>query len=154
MKKIFQFLFPVLLCMLTGWFAGLVQQDALREWYPLLAKPALTPPARVFPVVWGILYLMMGISAGMLLSSPEKGSQTLLRLWFIQLIINFCWSVAFFWFRTPAAGMAVIFLLDALVAAFVVGSWPRFRAASLLFWPYLLWILYATYLNVWIVAGN
>lgn len=154
MKKFLQFLFPILLCFLLGWFASLLQEDSIREWYPFLAKPALTPPNIAFPIAWGIIYLCMGVAAGLLLSTPRPGSATLLRLWFIQLIVNFCWSLFFFWFRSPAAGLADILLLDALVIAFVVKAWPCHRAAAILFLPYLIWIAFATYLNVWILVNN
>lgn len=154
MKKILAFAVPVLICFALGFFAGLLQADAILTWYPGLVKPALTPPNAVFPVAWSIIYLCIGISAGLVFNTRGAGRGFLLRLFAVQLLFNFLWSVLFFYFRSPLLGFIDIVALDLLVVAYIVRSWPVSRGASLLFAPYLLWILFATYLNGYILACN
>lgn len=69
MKKIWAYILPTVLCFVLGGLAGWLQHDAINEWYPLLDKPALTPPNAVFPIAWSIIYLCMGISGGLVLTS-------------------------------------------------------------------------------------
>ena len=69
MKKVWDYLWPVLLC--VGVTAGFFQRSAIEEWYPLLHKSAITPPAIVFPIVWSILYVLMGLSLCFLIKRNE-----------------------------------------------------------------------------------
>ncbi|MDE6046496.1 MAG: tryptophan-rich sensory protein [Alistipes sp.] len=144
----------MLLCLALGGLAGWLQRPALAEWYPTLLKPAGTPPNGMFPVAWGIIYILMGISAGRILTASEGPRRRVLILWGIQLGVNFLWSILFFVCRSPLAGMIAIVVLDALVVLYIARSYPVRRTAAYLFLPYLLWLLYATYLNGWILASN
>ena len=156
MKRILFYLVPVLFCFGIGAMAGWLQSEALIEWYPTLVTSPLTPPAVVFPVAWSILYLCMGISLGAVLAREEllQARSALVWLWLAQLAANFLWSVLFFDLRNPTAGLIDIALLDMLVFAYVVVSWRLCRTAAWLFVPYLLWLLFATYLNAYIWAFN
>ena len=117
MKKTPYYLIPVLVCFLLGFIAGRIQSDAIENWYPLLDKPALTPPNIAFPIAWSVIYLCIGISAGLILSGDSPRKKRLIALFCVQLLFNFAWSVAFFYFRSPLAGLVDILILDALVAA-------------------------------------
>lgn len=116
MKKIAYYVVPVLLCLIAGLVAGRLQAESVAVWYPLLAKPALTPPDIAFPIAWGIIYLCMGLSLGRVLRYGDKRYVT---LWFLQLAVNFLWSVFFFYLRSPLAGFVDILLLDALVIVYI-----------------------------------
>lgn len=153
LHRIGVYVLPVLLCLALGGVAGWLQRDALTEWYPTLLKPAGTPPNWLFPAAWGIIYILMGISAGRILTAegPHREAMT---LWGIQLGVNFLWSILFFVVRSPLLGMIDIVILDALVLLCIARSYPVRRDAAWLFVPYLVWILYATYLNGWILAAN
>jgi len=151
MKKIAFYVAPVLLCLIAGFMASELQKESLEVWYPLLAKPALTPPNFVFPIAWGIIYICMGISLGRVLQSGDRRCAT---LWFLQLAVNFLWSVFFFYLRSPLAGLVDIAVLDLLVIAYIVRVRHRTASAAWLFVPYLAWILFATYLNAYIYAAN
>ena len=98
----------------------------------------------------------MGISLGAVLAREEllQARSALVWLWLAQLAANFLWSVLFFDLRNPTAGLIDIALLDMLVFAYVVVSWRLCRPAAWLFVPYLLWLLFATYLNAYIWAFN
>ena len=100
MKKIAYYVVPVLLCLIAGLVAGRLQAESVAVWYPLLVKPALTPPDIAFPIAWGIIYLCMGLSLGRVLRYGDKRYVT---LWFLQLAVNFLWSV--FFFTQPAGGI-------------------------------------------------
>ena len=151
MKKIAYYLVPVVLCLIAGFVAGRLQTESLAEWYPLLNKPALTPSDLVFPIAWGIIYICMGLSLGRVL---QYGGKRCVTLWFLQLAVNFLWSVFFFYLRSPLAGFVDILVLDVLVAVYMLCVRRRTPSAAWLFAPYLLWILFATYLNGYILVEN
>uniref|UniRef100_UPI003AB65A64 TspO/MBR family protein n=1 Tax=Barnesiella intestinihominis TaxID=487174 RepID=UPI003AB65A64 len=83
MKKVWNYLWPVLLCVVVGITAGFFQRSAIEEWYPLLHKPSITPPAIVFPIVWSILYVLMGLSLSFLIK--RKSAKWLIAVWGAQL---------------------------------------------------------------------
>ena len=123
------------------------QTSALREWYPFLMKSPLTPPALAFPIAWSLLYVCIGISGGLMATSAAPVRREALRLWAAQLLLNFAWSLLFFGLRNPLLGLLDIVLLDVLVLLYIVRSLRHERLAGWLFVPYLVWILFATYLN-------
>mgnify|MGYP003070414586 FL=1 len=151
MKKTTQYLWPVALCLIVGYAASLFQRDALIEWYPILFKPQLTPPNAAFPIVWTILYILIGISLGRIWGRGFKASE---REWWVQLALNFCWSIAFFYLREPLWGMGVILVLDVVVLDYILITFKKDKPAALCFVPYLLWLLWATYLNAYIYIFN
>lgn len=152
MKRFAFYLLPILLCFAVGLSASYFQSDSISEWYPLLNKPALTPPNGAFPIAWSIIYICMGLSLGCLI---ERGAnKTLSVLWGIQLVVNFLWSLLFFAFRNPFLGLIDILLLDILVWIYISRAYRKEKAASLLFVPYFLWLLLATYLNGYVYLYN
>lgn len=154
MKKYLSYFLPTLLCFVLGGIAGLLQNSAIQEWYPYLVKPALTPPDAAFPIAWGIIYLCMGISAGIILTSGSQSRHGVMALWFVQLSFNFMWSILFFTCRSPLLGMIDIVALDALVMLYIARSSAIRPSAAWLFVPYMCWVLFATYLNAYILAAN
>lgn len=154
MKKAWAYILPTLLCFAVGGVAAVLQSGSMREWYPFLIKPALTPPDFVFPVAWNIIYLCIGISAGRVLTSVSPDRKAVMGIWYGQLLANFLWSVLFFTLRSPLLGLIDILVLDALVAWYIVRSSRIRKSAAWLFVPYLAWILFATYLNGYILAAN
>ena len=151
MKKILAYFIPILLTFAVGALGYYLQGDALEEWYPHLVKSPLTPPAIVFMVAWSVLYLLIGLSAGTML---VRGDVSVIRLWLLQLLLNFLWSVCFFALRSPFMGLLVILALDVVVFAYIVFAAGRRTAAAWLFVPYLLWLIFATYLNGYIYINN
>lgn len=154
MKKIHCYLLPLLLCFALAALTSVLQTDALRVWYPALAKPALTPPNILFPIVWTLLYACIGVSAGLVLSSCLNTRHSVMLLWYLQLAFNFLWSIFFFTLRSPLLGFIDILALDAAVILYIIFSARVRKAAAWLMVPYLVWILYATYLNGWIWMAN
>lgn len=154
MKKALAFIIPLIICLLVGYFAGFFQSDAIETWYPHLDKPALTPPNWVFPVVWTILYVLMGISIGFIINSGTKRMRFFIILFILQLFFNFTWSITFFYIQNPISGFMNILILDVLVIFYIIESYYVSRPASILFLPYALWILFASYLNGYIMFHN
>ena len=151
MRKFLAYTIPVFLCFAVGALGHYVQASALEEWYPTLVKSSVSPPAIVFPVVWGLLYLLMGLSIGSLIA---RGDMSVVRLWLVQLLVNFLWSACFFGLRSPLMGLVVILLLDVLVFTYIIYAAGRRAVAAWLFVPYMLWLLVATYLNGYIYVNN
>ena len=124
------------------------------ESYRVMNQPPLSPPGWVFPIVWTILYALMGISAARVSLSPDSPTrQRGLNLFIIQLVINFFWSLIFF--NAQAYGFAFLWLilLWFLVLWMIISFRRVDRAAALLQIPYLLWLTFAAYLSygVWLL---
>lgn len=154
MKKLLPYVIAVAICFILGFIASQLQMDSLREWYPYLNKPSLTPPNNIFPIAWGIIYLLSGISAGIIWNSTGIRRKEILTIWGVQQFFNFTWSIMFFTLQNPLLGMINIIILDVLVLYYIIKTWPFNRLASILFWPYLAWICFASYLNAFILLNN
>lgn len=142
----------VLFAVAVGGLSGLVVGDNFVS-YKILELPAGSPPGWVFPVVWSILYILMGISSYLVWRSRNHLKEPALFLYVVQLIVNFLWAPIFFgagWFL-----FALIWLLFLiyLAAAMVYDFYQIRPLAAWLQLPYLLWLLYAAYLNlgVWML---
>lgn len=154
MKKVISILLPILICFMIGLAASEFQQDAIKKWYPLLEKPDLTPPNIVFPIAWSIIYLCIGLSIGIIYLSNSLKKNELIKLFSIQLFFNFIWSILFFYLQNPLLGLIDILILDICVTIYVIKSYPVKKVSSMLCWPYLIWIYFATYLNGYIFFYN
>ncbi len=156
MRKVLNILIPVAICFALGFAGSSFQKEALADWYPTLVKPALIPPNWVFPIAWSILYVCMGVSAGLLLNMKQASIQRrqLLIIFAVQLTFNFLWSICFFYFQSPIAGLIDILLLDAVAVIYTIMAYKVNRPASYLFFPYLAWLGFATYLNLFILINN
>lgn len=116
--------------------------------YSQLVKPPLSPPAWIFPVVWTILYTLMGISAYMIYSSKDVDREKALAVYWIQLFVNFSWSIIFFRFRLLNASAAVIIILLLLIAVMIKMFRDIRSAAGYINIPYFIWVAFAVYLNI------
>lgn len=154
MKKVLNIITPVLICFLVGFTASYFQSDSISTWYPQLNKPFLTPPNIIFPIAWSIIYLLIGISIGLILNSNSKEKKTLTAVFAIQLFFNFTWSILFFYMQNPLLGFINIVVLDILVIYYIAKSKSVNKISAYLFVPYLLWILFATYLNGYVLLYN
>lgn len=131
-----------------GWLAGWLTIGSMST-YSALVQPPLAPPPWVFPVLWTILYLMMGIASVLIwnANAPQDEKKQALTWYVAQLAVNFVWPLLFF--NAGLHGIAFMWLI--LLLALVVETIIRFRAispiAAGLMVPYLLWLLFAAYLN-------
>jgi tryptophan-rich sensory protein len=144
----------VIICFAVGLVASYFQNESLTVWYPMLQRSSITPPNIVFPIVWSILYLLMGISAGLVSATTHESRGFVLSVFVVQLLLNFLWCITFFAMRNPLLGLINILLLDALVIIYIFISFRVNRWDSVLFVPYILWLAIATYLNAYIYIYN
>ena len=154
MRRALPIVFFVLLCLVVGWVSDLTTEAAIATWYRPLIKPSWTPPEIAFPIAWTILYILMGIAAGLVWRCRHRGRLAATGLFLIQLAVNALWSPVFFGLHAPGGGLIVILLLLAAVIATVIAFFPISRAAGWLLVPYLLWVAYATTLNIGILVLN
>lgn len=114
--------------------------------FSTLNKPALSPPGWLFPIVWTILYILMGIASYLVLIS-KKTSTKALTLYSIQLVFNFFWSIIFFNFSLYLFAFVWLILLWILILKTTILFYQIEKAAGYLMIPYLLWVTFAGYLN-------
>ncbi len=144
----------IIICLLVGFLSRLLHTTAMEFWYPFIEKSSLTPPDIVFPIVWGILYLLLGISLGLLLSMKTPKKQALLWLFAIQLLLNVSWNFLFFYLQNPLLGLVNLAVLDLLAIMFCFEAFKVKRSVAYFFLPYSVWLLFATYLNFYIFMCN
>lgn len=133
----------------VGVLSGLLSMGAMEDYAQLITKPPLSPPGWLFPVVWTILYTLMGISAARVWLTKDSAARNKgLNLYVAQLIVNFFWSLIFF--NTQAFGFAVIWLLLLWVLVFlmILEFYKVDKLAALFQIPYLIWLTFAAYLNI------
>lgn len=136
----------------VGALSGLLTRDAAEIYTKVIEQPPLAPPAIVFPIVWGILYALMGIGAARIYEAPPSPERTRsLRLFLIQLALNFFWSIIFFNFQAFGLALIWLLLLWVLILLMIASFSEVDKPAAWLQLPYLLWVTFAAYLNfaVW-----
>ncbi len=119
-----------------------------RDFYSEVARPPFSPPAIVFPVVWAILYALMGISAYMIFLNRNPLRRNALKIYAVQLAVNFSWSIIFFRFRLLDIAAVVAVVLAVLVGIMVYIFAKIKKVAGLLNIPYLMWSIFASYLAI------
>ena len=138
----------IALPLLVGIVSGLLTRNAMTQ-FELLNQPPLAPPAWLFPVVWTILYTLMGVSAYLIQTSDavENEKSDALTIYYYQLIVNFLWPVFFFNFGWYLFSFFWLLLLWALVIWMIWRFNKINKWAAYLNIPYLLWLTFAAYLN-------
>ncbi len=155
MKKYLPILWGVIICLAVGAVSRMTHATAMNVWYPFLDKSPLNPPDIVFPIVWGILYVLMGVSAGLLYNTGESdGRSRMLLVFGLQLVLNYVWNLFFFYMQSPTWGLVVLPVLVGLAIWYVWDVWRIRRIAAWFFIPYTIWMCFATYLNLYIVLNN
>ena len=148
-QKTFHILIPITVCLLVGFLSAIATQSSVLTWYPQLAKPVFTPPNWLFAPVWTVLYILMGIAAGLVLNKGyyHKWVKTALYHFGFQLILNAAWSIVFFGMHLVLPALLIIIsLLILLLFTFKWFKVVKPEAAYLLF-PYIIWVAYASALN-------
>lgn len=146
-KKYLPYVISILLVFLVGGISGLVTATGMQA-YELLVKPPLTPPSFVFPIVWTILYLLMGIGAAIVWKSDSPVRGTALTVYAIQLFFNCLWGVLFFGLHARLVAFIWLVALWLLIIVMIVLFYKAKPIAGYLQLPYLLWVTFAGYLNL------
>lgn len=124
------------------------------SFYAGLDLPPLSPPGWLFPVVWTVLYALMGISAYIICQSDDRRMSSALVTYAAQLAVNFSWSIIFFRFKALSAAAVTAIILAVLVAVMIYMFGRIKKLAAMLNIPYLLWAVFAAYLAVGIALLN
>lgn len=145
MSKFKIYLKSLLIPLILGGLVGIFISDSID--YDTLIKPPLAPPAFIFPIVWTIIYSLMGVSYGILKSNNLLDGNSKF-LYYLQLIVNLLWPIFFFVFKWRFFSFVWIIILVLLVIAMIAEFYSKNKVAGLLQIPYLLWLLFATYLTL------
>ena len=148
------YVFWILLAEAVGELAGWISRNAVQLYGEAIQKPPIAPPAVVFPIVWSILYALMGIGAARVSLAPPSRAQTQsLRIFLLQLAVNFFWSILFFNLQAFGFAFFWLVLLWVLILLMILFFRRVDPVAALLQVPYLLWVTFAGYLNfaVWML---
>ena len=135
----------VLITLVVGSLAS--SSTGTDPWYQSLTKSELNPPGYVFGIVWPILYLLMGITAW-------RTFYTIKNLFYIQLFFNAIWSWLFFSFHLPVISLVDIWILIFINIKILFMVLNQDKLAAFLYTPYIVWLLFASYLNLFIVLNN
>ena len=154
-KQAFYIGIAVGVCLLIGFLSGFATQSSVNDWYAALNKPSFNPPNWIFGPVWTVLYIMMGIAAGIVWSKGfyHKWVKTALYHFGFQLLFNALWSVVFFGFQSPFWALLVILVLMMLILGTIRWFNVVSRLAAYLMIPYFLWVCFASLLNyrIWML---
>jgi len=150
MKRAIGLAVSVVICELAGIIGSLFTAPSIPGWYAGLAKPSFNPPNWIFGPVWTALYAMMGVAVYLVYEKGPKNRvvKRALAVFAAQLLLNALWSIVFFGAHMILAAAVVIVLLWAGILASIVLFRPISKAAAWLLVPYILWVSFATALNV------
>jgi tryptophan-rich sensory protein len=156
MKINFKTLFICLLLpFLTGYLGSIVTYPSIPTWYQTLTKPSFSPANWVFGFVWSILYFLMGISLYMVVKNGiNTKNKKAVCIFAFQLVLNTLWSVVFFGLHLSLWALLVIGSLWILILANIIAFYRLNKKAAYLLVPYLLWVSFASLLNLFIYLLN
>lgn len=154
-KKIPLLLLSVGLCLGAGFIGTIFTTTSIPTWYVILNKPFFSPPNWLFGPVWTLLYIMMGVALYLVISDKKKAvKEKAIQIFVIQLILNVAWSIIFFGLKNPAVALVDIVALWIGIYFTIKSFYKINRLAGNLLVPYLLWVSFATILNLSIVILN
>lgn len=151
MLKLKEYAKSILTPVIIGGIVGIIISGNID--YNSLNKPVLSPPSILFPIIWTIIYILMGISYGILKDKKIIDSKTKI-IYYSQLIVNALWSIIFFVFKWRLFSFIWIIVLDILIIIMIYEFYKKSKTAGLLQILYIVWSLFATYLNLFIYLLN
>lgn len=151
-QSIRTFIIFILIPLTVGVLSSIVSGGT--KLYSAISQPALSPPGYIFPIVWTILYILMGISSYIIYTSGSPSTTDALSVYTLQLFFNFFWSILFFKFSQFFPSFVWLLLLIFLIIIMILKFYSINPIAAYLQIPYLLWCLFAAYLNLMIYILN
>ena len=151
MNKIKIYIKSILIPVVIGGIVGFIISDSMD--YDNLQKAVLSPPSIVFPIVWTILYILMGVSYG-ILESNNLNDRKINQIYYIQLFVNSLWSIFFFLLKWRLFAFIWIILLAILVIIMIKEFYKKNKISGIIQIPYILWVVFASYLNISIYLLN
>ncbi len=155
MRKFKVYSVSILISLAVGILSALATMGNM-DIYATINTPPLAPPAILFPIVWTVLYILMGVSAAIIyLSNAQADEKTkALFTYAVSLFVNFFWSIFFFNMQAFLLSFIWILLLWGLIILTIIDYYPINKVAAFLQIPYLIWVTFAAYLNLAIVLLN
>ncbi len=150
-KKIKLYAGTILVPVALGGLVGFLISGSMD--YESLKKPVLAPPPALFPVVWTILYILMGVSYG-ILKSRDLLDFDVSSVYYSQLIVNLIWPLIFFILKWRLFAFIWIAVLAILATVMAVRFYAKNKTAGLLQVPYVMWTVFASYLNLFVYILN
>lgn len=157
-KNIKPFLLPcvsfIVICLAISGLAGWVTESNIPNWFAMIQKPSFNPPNYIFGPVWTVLYIMIGISGGILWHYRKEAPKAFL-FYIIQLVFNFLWSFIFFGAHQIGWAFIDIIVLAVFIAITICYAYKPSKTAAILLMPYLAWVIFACVLNgaLWSING-
>lgn len=145
-----------------GTLSGIATSGSIQDWYSTLIKPPFNPPSWLFGPTWAVLYILMGGSFGIIWQVAANGRYPIiirfakrgLVIFGIHFLLNLAWTPVFFGLQSPGVAMIIIILMLAMIIILIRHFFRLDRVAAFLLVPYLLWVIFATVLNIGIVVLN
>ena len=153
MKNIKAFVISVLIPLAVGGLSALLSRDGMMA-FDIVQKPPLTPPAILFPIAWTILYVLMGIASYFVFTSDSPLKESALRVYGIQLVFNFFWSIFFFNLSAYLFSFFWLLVMWFLIIICTLLFYAIDKKSSYLMLPYLAWVTFAGYLNLGVYFLN
>lgn len=151
MIKIIKNIFYLTLPIILGTIIGLITSNNID--YQTLNKPPLSPPNILFPIIWSIIYILMGISY-YLFKKNSYNNKLESIIYYIQLFINLSWSIIFFTLKLRFVSIIWILILIIFIYLLITLFYQKYKISAYLLIPYLIWCIFATYLNIGIYVLN
>ncbi len=145
-KKRTAYIISIAIALAIGGLSAIVNSGKMEK--PELLQPPLSPPVWLFPIVWTVLFTLMGISAARVYLSDNRGKNDALFIYGTQLVVNFLWTVFYFSFTALALSFFWLLFLIVLVLLMIVRFERCAVGAGKLQIPYLIWLCFAAYLNL------
>ena len=155
-RDILKLVVSILACQCAGFIGSIFTMPAIPTWYETLAKPSFTPPSWLFAPAWVTLYVLMGVAAFLIWRKglDIKNVKSALIIFLVQLVLNALWSAIFFGAKSLIGGAVVIVLLWIAILFTILRFFKISAAAGGLLIPYILWVSFASVLNISILALN
>ena len=154
-KRFKPYIIAVLIVEAVGAISSWLTKAGVNRYIETVVKPPLTLPSFILPIVWGILFALMGISVARIWLKPQSDDRTKsLIIFAVQLAVNVIWTLVFFNLQTFGIAFIIILLLLALILLMILSFSKLDKLAAKLQIPYFLWVLFAAYLNISIFLLN
>lgn len=140
--------------MLVGSVSALFTKDAISGWYQTLHKPWFNPPNAIFGPVWSVLYLLIGVASWLIFKTDHVHKKQALIWFYIQLVLNFFWSIIFFYFQNPSLAFIEVLIMWLCINGCIIQFSKISKPAAYLMLPYVMWVSFASILNYYVMILN
>jgi benzodiazapine receptor len=156
MNKYFKLISAVIICEGIGIMGSIFTIPSINSWYVTLNKPFFNPPNFIFGPVWTTLYFLMGVSIFLILEKKIKNKEknNLIYLFSLQLFLNFLWTIIFFGMHLALVAFMDIVFLWVVILILIIKSYKFSKSAAFLLVPYILWVSFASLLNLFVALLN